>query len=273
MKSKSLLLALAFSYLAIVSSQAVTIYGLGIDNMLYSFDSATPGSFAPIGTPGSGIVDIDFRGSNGLLYGIAGSGNTFSINTSTGASTLLSTPATALNGSVSGFDVNPAADRFRVVTNSATGDNNYRLSSPGSDTNVVTVDGRFSTPISVTILDVAYTNPFSGVLGTALFSIGTDNNLYSHSVGPGFNTMNLVGGLGIMVGSDIAFDISGSGTGNIGYLASGTNFYAINLSTGAATSVGTLGVALSSFSAVPEPSSAFLGGLGALGLLRRNRKC
>ena len=274
MKKKAFLLAFAVSGLTAVSSQAITIYGLGLDSNIYSFDSATPGTVSLVGTPGNGIVDVDFRGSNGVLYGISGTGSTFGINLGTGGSTLLSTPASTLNGSVSGFDVNPAADRFRVVTNAVAGNNNYRLSSPGSDTGTVTSDGTFQTPIGVTILDVAYINPFSGSSGTALYSIGSDSMLYMHSTlgtdGAGtFNGMTAIGALGFTVGSNVAFDIAGA---DMAYLANGTDFYTVNLTTGLATSAGTLGQAFGSFSAVPEPSSVLLGGLGALALLRRGRR-
>ena len=250
------------------SSMAITVFGLGSGGSLYRFDSATPGDVTFVGTPGGGIIDLDFRGANGTLYGITGTGATYSINTTSGVSTFLNNPATALNGSVSGFDVNPAADRFRVVTDAISGNNNYRLSSPGSDTDVVTMDGTFATPIGVTILDVAYTNPFSGGMGTSLYSIGSDSMLYSHSNGPGFNTMTSIGSLGFALGSDVAFDIS---TDGIAYLADGADFYTVDLATGAATSAGTLGQSFSSFSAVPEPSTALLSGLAALGLLRRKR--
>ena len=48
--------------------QAATIYGLTATNGLISFDSATPGVVANIGTISQpGIVDIDFFPVNGLL--------------------------------------------------------------------------------------------------------------------------------------------------------------------------------------------------------------
>ena len=271
-KPSSSLLVTLICGLSAVSSHAITMYGLGTNGALYSFDTAAPGTFVEIGTPANGITDIDFRGSNGNLYGITGTGSTFTVNLLTGAATSAFTPATTLNGMVSGFDVNPAADRFRVVTDAAAGNNNYRLSSPGGDTDTTTADGTFGTPSGVSILDVAYTNPFGqGVGGTSLYSIGSDGNLYVHSDGPGFNTMTSSGSLGFTPLADIAFDIAQDGTG---YIANGTDLYSVsNIGTSVpnVTLLGTLGQPLSSFSAVPEPSSALLACFAGLGLLRRRR--
>jgi Domain of unknown function (DUF4394) len=256
------------------ASQAVVIYGLGSAGQLYRFDSANPGAMTAVGSgTASGVVDIDFRGSNRLLYGISASGSTSTYDLITGVSTPRTTLAPGtLNGLVSGFDVNPVADRFRVVTN-ASSQNNYRLTSPGADSTTVTPDGTFGTPLGVTILDVAYTNPFAAGT-TALYSIGSNGVLYSHTtaVGDGvgtFNMMTAIGSLGVTLGSDIAFDIAQEG--GIAYLANGLDFYTVNLGTGLATSAGTLQFGLSSFSAVPEPSSMLLGSLAGLALLRRRR--
>ena len=78
--------AVAYGVLA-GSSHAVTIFGLGAGGQLYRFDSATPGTVSAVGSPlAGGIVDIDYRGSNNTLYGISGSGSTYSINTAVGTS-------------------------------------------------------------------------------------------------------------------------------------------------------------------------------------------
>lgn len=279
MKPNNALIATLLCGLSAVSSHAVTIYGLGTDGTLYSFDTANPGTFNTIGTPANGITDIDFRGSNGNLYGIAGSGATFTVNLLTGLATSAFTPATTLVGMVSGFDVNPAADRFRVVTDAAA-DNNYRLSQAGLDNGTTTADGTFTTPPNTTILDVAYTNPFNGGAGTSLYSIGADGNLYQHFTqggdpGGSFNGRTSSGSLGlgaIDASGGFAFDIAQEG--NTGYFSIGTSLYSIdNVGTAApnVTSLGTLAQPLASLSAVPEPSSVLLACLAGLGFLRRRR--
>ncbi|MBC7979863.1 MAG: DUF4394 domain-containing protein [Armatimonadetes bacterium] len=264
MKLNTLLITTIVTSFSAVSSHAILIFGLDTAGVLVSFDSAAPNVFTDIGSPAGGIVEIDFRGSNQKLYGLSGSGESFTISTTNGSSTFLNTPVTALTGTVSGFDVNPVPDRFRVV---AAGVNNYRLTTGGMDTNAVTVDNQFLVPNGVTLLDVAYTNPFTGG-STTLYSITSDGNLNSHSGPPQFNTLAVVGATGIVLGTEFGFDISTEG---IAYASSDSLFYTVNLATGLATPAGVLARPLTSFSAIPEPSSALLVGLAGLGLLRRRR--
>ena len=281
MTRKNLLLLTGISAAATIlltgTSQGIVMYGLGSGGQIYSFDTATPGTVNAVGSAtAAGVVDIDFRGSNNKLYALASNGSTSSINTSNGLLTPLFSASHTITGGVSGFDFNPAADRMRIIGG---GVNNFRMVPDGiagmTAGTVVngasTADGQFATPIGVTLLDVAYTNPFNGIAGTSLFSIGSDGILYSHpAVGaPQFNTLAAVGALGVSIGSDIGFDIDGTGTG---WLVSGTSLYSVNLTTGAATSAGTLGTSLTSISAVPEPGSAVvLVSTAGLFFLRRRR--
>lgn len=274
MKNKSLLLAPILCGLASAPAHAITMYALAADGDLYSFDTASPGIFNNIGTPTNAIIDLDFRGSNGTLYGIAGSGSTYTIDLLTGATSLAFSPSTTLNGMVSGFDVNPAADRFRVVTDASMGNNNYRLSSPGNDDGTTSEDGTFDA--GPTILDVAYRNPFDGASGTTLYSVGSDGDLYTHFTrggdpGGSFNGRSSSGPLGFVPGANIAFDVAQDGNG---YIADGTTLYRVNGIGSVAPSVdnlGTLALPVTSFSAVPEPSSALSVCLAGVGFLRRRR--
>jgi hypothetical protein len=275
--SLQILITAAIASAALVgSSHAITIFGLGPGGQLYSFDSATPGTVNAVGSATvGGIVDIDFRGSNNRLYGLAATGATSTINTVTGSVTAAFTPSHSFGGSVSGFDFNPAADRMRIAVGGA---NNFRMVPDGiSGMTAGTVvngatggDGIFSISPGASVLDVAYTNPFNGIAGTVLYSIGSDGMLYSHpaSGAPTFNAMTMVGSLGISLAGDIGFDIAPDGTG---YLVTGNSLYTVNLATGLATSAGTLGQNFTSIAVVPEPASAVLISVIALGLLRRRR--
>ncbi len=270
--TRRLLLAGSCAALAISSAQAISIVALGADDILYRFDSATPGAVIPVATGFGGIVDIDFRGSNGLLYGIAGSGATFSIDPSNGTMVGLFSPNVSLGGSVTSFDFNPVADRMRVLVG---GNTNFRIvpdgvagMTAGTVVNGTAGDGSFAVPGGVSLLSFGYTNPTGGP-STTLYSIGSNNTLYIHSVGPEFNTVAAVGsGLGITLGAQVGFDIA---TDGLGYLSSGNNLYTVNLGTGAATLLGTAPVALRDIAVVPEPTVAALGALAGLGLLRRRR--
>lgn len=280
MKSKNLLLALASAATAITLTGplgAITIYGLGSGGQIYSFDTATPLVFNNVGSAtAAGIVDIDFRGANNKLYAMAGSGATSTVDISNGALTsVFSSTSIPINGGVSSFDFNPVADRLRVVGG---GVNNYRLFPDGAPMPGGTVvNGASDGVFSVTLLDVAYTNPFNNTSAgmTTLYSIGADGFLYTHPLagGPTFNMVSQVGNLnligGLAPGANVGFDIDSSGTA---WLVNGTSLYTVNLDTGNATPAGTLNQALTSIAVVPEPSSALvLISTAGLFFLRRRR--
>jgi Domain of unknown function (DUF4394) len=271
-----------------MTAQAVVIFGLGSDSRLYSFDSATPGSVSNIGAS-AGLVDIDFHGVNGLLYGVSASGSAFTVNTSTGAQSLVTTPLASLSG-LTAIDFNPLADRIRLA---GSGNSNARLTpdaqSPPTATQpngTVTADGTFSFFQSngttarpgVSILGVAYTNPINNPASTALYSLSSDGFLNIHTTPAGaFGNGVAVGALGfIPVGSgfDIAADGSGPFLGSA-YAYDGTNLQLVNLTTGAGSSLGAIGlpngVSLVGLAVIPEPSSMLLGATGGLFLLRRRR--
>ena len=256
------------------SLHAVSIYGLTSGNDLITFDSATPGLIANIGTISQpGIVDIDFFPVNGLLYGITSTGDTYSINTASAVATFLFAPLTALTG-LTDLDFNPVADRMRLF---GTGTNqNYRMvpnvtTPPGGTAGTVITDGPFSNAL-FQLVSSAYTNNFDGAASTTLYSIDTTtDSLIIHSVAPQFNTVTAVGtGLGVAVGSNVGFDIVPSG---VAYLSDGGAFYTVNLATGVATPAGTTaGNLVTIAAAVPEPTTALLSFTGLALLATRRRR-
>ncbi len=274
---KILPLLLAGTVLSPLLSPAITIYGLTSSNGLISFDSATPGTITSIGTISQpGILDIDFYPVNGVLYGATTEGNLYRINTATGAATLAAsaTGATPITG-LTDIDFNPAADRLRVFGAS---DSNFRLvpdvnnSNPGTP-GAITFDGNFSNT-AVNLVGAAYSNNFDGVAAatTTLYSIDSvSNSLYSHSGTPQFNTVDLIGPLGITTGLNVGFDIGQNG---VAYLSSGNSLYNVNLATGATAALGTVGgsglVSIAAV-AVPEASTASVMLLTGLCALRRRR--
>jgi hypothetical protein len=68
---------------------------------------------------GDQLVGMDYRVNKGVLFALSRSGRVYTINTDSGVLTPLGLApiASALEGSVFGFDFNPAADRIRVVSN------------------------------------------------------------------------------------------------------------------------------------------------------------
>jgi hypothetical protein len=223
-------------------------------NTLVRFSTATP---ATVGTPvlvtglltGETLKAIDYRPANGLLYGIATDvGNvvvrTYTINPATGAAIAVG-PAVTLPTPGAAWDINfnPAVDRIRVVNDQ---DENARINPDtgalaGDDTNLTA---------GATVDAVAYLNPFAGTTSTTLYALNQATNSLATIGGvngtpsPNLGAVNDIGPLGVtFAGSTTAFDIA---TGNTAYAvlrpAGGAlTLYTVNLNTGTATAVGTVG--------------------------------
>ena len=270
----TLIVAALLSIAASTPARAVTTYGLTSTGLL-QFDTANPGAITNTATfsgltAGDSIADIDFRSQNGTLYGMAPSGRLYRINPLTG-DVVVDTAGSV--GVVQHIDFNPVANRLRVLS---AGDQNFRIT---QGTGIVSNDGIFSFAGTDTnaganpnLSSAAYLNSFIGASATTLFSIDSDLDiLISHSGAPQFFTLNTIGSLGVNVGSSVGFDIVGSD--NQAFVSNGQDLYSINLGTGALTGLGTIGgLGVLSIAVVPEPSTAGLGLLAAMGCLARRRR-
>lgn len=291
---------LAGLFLSPTNAQAAQIYGLTDENDLIGFDTATPGDLN-LGVPitnlamNEDLIGIDFRPSNGLLYGVGDQGNIYTINTGTGTATFVSSiTGAALSGSRFGVDFNPVADRLRIVSDL---DQSLRIDVA---TGAATIDGTLkylNTPANVaggahtgTVADnpsvsaAAYTNSFGpsprATPGTTLYDIdvrSSEDRLVIQSP-PNTGELTVVGPLNVNVSSLNGFDIFFEGGNDIAVaalqqVAGGTSeLFAINLLTGAATPIGEIGGGdiLDGLTVViPEPSSIALLALCGLALRRR----
>lgn len=271
-------------------ASAVGLIGLTNDNTLVGFDSNSPSTINTVQVTGVNgtLLGIDFRPANGLLYGITNTNNLYTINPGTGAATFASTLSVPFTGGIrSGVDFNPAADRLRVVGNN---DQNLRIN---VDTGATISDGTLAYAagdpnfgVNPIITAAAYTNSFPGPGGggrtTQLFDIDSNLDTLVLQSPPNAGTLNTIGSLGIDFSPTGGFDIFTDANGvNNAFAASDSVLYTIDLSTGAATSVGTIGgsrsfVGLAATNAVPEPGSVtgFLASisLGAVVLVGRCRR-
>ena len=236
------------------------LYGYDFNNdHLVSFNANTPGTLltdiALTGfNTGEFLTGIDFRPSDGLLYGIATNGvndRVVLINTTTGAITAVGGTVPAITGIFFGMDFNPVVDRIRNVDDN---ENNRRLN-PITGALAATdaalayapADPGFGTNPSV--VHVAYDRNNVGTPLTTLYGIDAANDVLvtiggiDGSPSPNTGQLTTVGALGINTSSFGGFDIEPNS--NQAYaslrIAGVSQLFTINLGTGAATLVGTIG--------------------------------
>jgi hypothetical protein len=286
--------SLAFALIAgATPGRAERIFGLTTSNQIFSFDSASPGTIlGPISvaglTAGGILVGIDSRPATpGVLVGVErlanGSGAVYTINPTTGAATQINT-IPALDGTAYGVDFNPVPNALRIVSNA---DQNLRIVNGGAG--AVNVDSTLN-PGDPSVVGAAYSNNQPGGLNgqttlydidsvlDQLFTQGSVN--FPPGISPNTGTLFLVGSLGVNTSDLVGFDISGSSGVAFASLTpatgAGSSLYTINLATGSATLVGSIGdgflfvqdVSVVT-TAVPQPATLglFLAGALALGVM------
>lgn len=257
------------------SAQAATIFGVDENNNLVTFDSGAPGVFTSV-TPITGttatFLALDFRDSNGLLYGLSGDYGLFTINTATGMASNIASDL-PLAGTNFGFDFNTVVDAIRVVGNF---DDNYVVNpdtgavSQFTDVAYGAGDPNFGANAIVSGNGYIHGSASQFAIDTNLDTLVTQAN--------NAGTLGTIGSLGVAVGPRTSFDIGFDG---VAYAQDASRFYTINLATGAATLVGNTPVALFGITAgpataaIPEPSTwaMLLLGFGAIGgIIRRKAR-
>jgi hypothetical protein len=203
---------------------------------------------------GENILGIDTRPADGAVYGLASTGKIYTIDPASGAATLKSTlaadpadvtdPFAGLLGTEFGVDFNPVPDRLRVVSDQG---QSLRIN---VDTGLVTTDTPLN-PAGSTVVAAAYTNSIAGAGFTTLYVLDAGNDRLQIQGQPSGNPNNgdllTVGALGLTgdVGSVAAFDINGQNNMAFAALnvagAATSDLDTINLTTGAATKIATIG--------------------------------
>ena len=250
------------------------IFAVTVSNQLISFNAGQPRKLLSkkplLGLQASEtIVGIDFRVNKGVLYALGsvnGQGRLYTIDTATGYATLVGAPfAIALEGEEFGFDFNPTVDRIRVVSNTG---QNLRLhpdlgvvvdanpNEPGIQIDgklmFDAVDSQAGKP--VTVMAAAYTyNKTNDKITTnyaidgkldLLLTQGTREGV-APAVSPNTGKLFTIGKLGFGDAERVAFDIADStGAGFAAFTKRGgadSRFYLIDLETGAAQFLGTIG--------------------------------
>ena len=232
-------------------ASADTLWGVTSTGNLITFDSATPGTVASVAItglqPGETLLGIDQRPATGQLYGLGSTNRLYLINPTTGVATAVSAaPFAALDGTSFGFDFNPTVDAIRVVSNN---EQNFRLN-PNTGA-IAGSDTALNPPGSV--VASAYVNNFAGTTTTTLYGIDSaaDTLVLQGGVNstpsPNLGVITSVGPLGVDTADEVGFDIASNNTAFAAFNVAGggtSSLFTINLSTGAATSVGAIGSGL-----------------------------
>jgi Domain of unknown function (DUF4394) len=256
---------------------------------LVTFPVGNPGAATPatinfpnvdggIFGPDTNLIGLDHRPRGGGLYAQATRGTLYVLTPAAAAGQFNATPVNVTPVvspfgvsflSDFGFGFNPVPDAIRVVE-----EENLNLRFSPNNGNLLGTDGNLN-PGDPRIVAADYTNSFDGATSTTLYDIdsGSDRLFTQGSVGGAPvspNTGNLidVGPLGVDTTDNAGLDIAqASGTAYASFELAGSPgssvLHRLNLSTGAATPLGTIagGMPLESLSVVPAsvlqfPSSA-----------------
>ena len=261
-KTRALVAALALAFVGTAQALPTIFAYNSTGNRLISFDALTPGTLssdvALTGlAAGEFLIGIDYRPATLTLFSVAISATTsrvVTVNPITGAVTAVGAGFTPLLATAPfyGIDFNPVPDRIRVVNTAGL---SLRLNPvdgtlSGTDTPLAYVAGDPGAGASPAVAQVAYSNNFAGTTTTTFFGIdfardvlvrigGVDgtpspNTGALTTIGPlGVTTTNPAGGFDIQTGTQTAFAVLRVGATS--------DFYRINLATGAATLVGPVG--------------------------------
>lgn len=274
---------------------APTLFAYDYSNERLVCFAADAPSLLTCNVPLSGLLDtefllgIDFRPATGELYAIGSSppgDRVVTIDTASGAVTAVTQGLLdAIPGGYFGVAFNPIADRIRVVSNL---DTNLRMNPTtgvvaATDPSLAYAAGDPNQGADAQVVHVAYTNSFPGAASTTVFAIdiGLDILVRIGSTGgtpvsPNTSQLTTIGPLGVDATASGGFDIDpATGAGWAALRVGGVSrLYSIDLGTGAATLVGSIGAG-DDFDglAVPEPgaSGAAVATVFALLGLRRSR--
>jgi DNA-binding beta-propeller fold protein YncE len=174
-------------------AHAIAMFALTDVNTLVEFDTATPGAVrampALVGFGiGENLIGIALRPADQRLYALTrnavNAGALYTINTSTGAATLVGvlTPAagstyTTLSGTRFGMKFNPFADRLRLVSDDGT---NLRV----VPTTAQVIADTALNPGMPHVIGVAYTNSYAGASTTTLYDIDSNADQLSNQNPP-----------------------------------------------------------------------------------------
>jgi Domain of unknown function (DUF4394) len=227
---------------AIAGSQAATIAALQDGTSIAWIDTDQKKVTKTVTLDGGAkLVGIDVRPADGKLYGVTPDGVIVTIDVASGNWEKKSQISEKLpTGVTFSVDFNPVADRMRVLTS-----NGMSLRINVED-GKATVDGQLKyadadvnkgkTP---QVIAAGYSNSFAGTKETALYDIDVANGVLVKQAPPNDGILNTIGKLNVTLSAPIAFDVWSDGKGaNSGWLLNNGQLFSVDLTSGAATSLG-----------------------------------
>jgi hypothetical protein len=261
--------AVLLASLVAASASAEDVVGVRDDNALVSFDSATPGTVRSV-RPVTGLAEgeilyaIAFRPSDGVLFGIGSTNQVYRIDRDTGVAVDASAFAfqPLLQGSDFGLTFDLTGSLMRLTSDS------------GQNLSLDSVTGATSSEGAAFVYDVG--DPLAGQTaglgactwklaptGSTFYAIDTARRLLVRTDTPSAGAVATVGPLGttaLELGGYTGLDVSpdtGQAFAALSLVGEGVSrFYAVNLATGAATSLGSVGSLLRDMAVAPAAPPA-----------------
>lgn len=242
--------------LALTSTDELISFNLANPNIILSTLKITGIS------AGETLVGMDYRPSNGKLYGLTKLA-IYIIDPKSGIASGRVLLQSSLTGTSFGVDFNPVVDRLRVV------DDLENSLVVNVETGSVTIQANIGTPnapdTNFKITAAAYTNSISKPISTRLYDLDTElNRLFVQNAAATDSSLSSPVNLGVVAEDANGFDIDG--TNNQGYavlrVAGKVGLYKIDLTItdNAASAVGDLGsgtLSIKGFSIKPKVTAAY----------------
>ena len=224
----------------------IELLALCDDGALLAFRADRPAEVrrvVPHGVSGR-LIGVDRRPADNKLYGVSTTNDVYRVDPASGEAVLVSSLTVPFDGDTrSGVDFNPQADRLRLV--SRDGQNlrvNVTLGATAVDAPLRYRAGDPGAASRPHVTAAAYTNNVPDAPDTKLLEIDGDRDVLLLQDPPNDGVLSTVGPLGVDFGPTGGFDIvTDAGGGEQGFAASGASLYAIDLTTGAAKVLGTIG--------------------------------
>ena len=249
-----------------------TMFAVTESNKLLRFNAGQPQKAASVGTiagmqANEKLLGIDFRVARGILYGLGSTGRLYTIDTKTAQAKPVGSGeplAFRWEGNEFGFDFNPTVDRIRIVTDTGQSMRAHPDTGAAVDGNPnvegIQMDGALAWAPGEPdrdnrkprIVAAAYTYNKQNEKITTNYAIDAQSGSLvmqgskegaTPAVSPNTGQLFRVGSLGVSSFSQAHFDIAdvtGAAFTAITY-GNASRLYVINLDTGSATLIGTIG--------------------------------